>query len=286
MREYGDLAAARRRAGGDRHRAARRTRLARMARVARAGRSLRAPRAPRAARLQPSPFSSRSRSASAPTRRSSASSTRCSSARCRSRSPTGSCTSGRRFESKVDARSEASYPDYLDWRARNQRLLRPRRLPRRRLRVRRRAAADARRRRARRPTSSTCSACTPSSAARSSPGEDAVGAPSVALLTYGFWQRAVRRRLEPSSARRSCSTAPRRRSSACCRRTSSSRARGPPSSGCRSIAAQRDARTQRGNHWLNIVARLKPGVSHASVGRPLGNHARPGARVSAIECGT
>ena len=67
----------------------------------------------------PSPCCSRSRSASAPTPRSSASSTRCCFGRCRSRSPTGSCTSGRRSSRTSTLGRRRRIPDYLDWRARN-----------------------------------------------------------------------------------------------------------------------------------------------------------------------
>ena len=53
-------------------------------------------------------------------RRSSALSMRCSSSHCHSRSQIDSFISGRVYQSQGrQSRSEASYPDYLDWRARN-----------------------------------------------------------------------------------------------------------------------------------------------------------------------
>jgi predicted permease len=164
------------------------------------------------------------------------------------------------FESKVDRRSEASYPDYLDWRARNH------------------SFSDL----AgywgsgflfgvTQPTLVVGGSTTanffdvlgvrPILGRGFAPGEDEPGAPRVALVTYGFWLRqlaadtaAVGRPITlngspttvigvlPSSFRFD--------------RLGNAELWTP-------IDVSRDFKSHRDNHWLNVVGRLKDGVTQS-----------------------
>ena len=130
------------------------------------------------------------------------------------------------YQSNVDNRSEASYPDYLDWRARNRSFTDLGGLPRRRRSC---SAAD-------HPQIVSAPRKTTANffdvlgvhavvGRTFAAGEDAVGVPRRVRAQLRVLAAQVRRRSLASSVARSCSTAPRRRSSACCRRTFSSRAR-------------------------------------------------------------
>lgn len=99
------------------------------------------------------------------------------------------------------------------------------------------------------------------------PGEDAVGAPKVALLSYGFWQRQyngdraiVGRTIVLNGAPATIiGVLPRSFTFA---RQSAADVWTPIDRG----AAQRE---QRGNHWLNVVARLAPTATMTTASRDL-----------------
>jgi putative ABC transport system permease protein len=166
-----------------------------------------------------------------------------------------------RYQSNVDGRSEASYPDYLDWRARN------------------RTFADLAGYQGGGfilggPTPQLVNAAKstanffdvlgvrPILGRTFTAGEDAPGAPRVALLTYGFWQRQfagdrgiVGRQITLDGAPATViGVLPREFAFA---RQSAAELWTP-------IDRSQSARTVRGNHWLNIVARLKPGATVAA----------------------
>ena len=162
------------------------------------------------------------------------------------------------FQSKVDNRSEASYPDYLDWRARNHSFTdlagyhgagfvfgteHPQIV------------------RAAKTTANFFDVLGVHAAIGRTfaPGEDAVGAPRRVLLGYGFWERSFAgdRSVIGRTITLDGTTAtvigvlPKEFQFA--------------RLGDASIWAPIDrldrSRQQRGNHWLNIVARLKDGAT-------------------------
>jgi predicted permease len=165
------------------------------------------------------------------------------------------------FESRVDARSEASYPDYLDWRARNHvfadlagyqgggYIL---------------GGATPQMVGAARVTANFFNVLgvRPLLGRTFAPGEDAPGAPRVVLLTYGLWQRQfagdrgiVGRSIvldgTPSTV---IGVLPKEFAFA---RQAAAELWAP-------IDRTQRAREIRGNHWLNVVARLKPGATVAA----------------------
>ncbi len=99
------------------------------------------------------------------------------------------------------------------------------------------------------------------------PGEDAVGAPKVAMLSYGFWQRQYngdrailgRTIVLNGTPATVIGVLPERFTFA---RQSAADVWTPIDRG----APQRE---QRGNHWLNVVARLAPSATIASASRDL-----------------
>jgi predicted permease len=164
------------------------------------------------------------------------------------------------FESRVASRSEASYPDYLDFRARaksftdlagyqgSTNVL---------------GVAEPATIRTATVTANFFSVLgvVPVLGRSFLPGEDAVGAPRIALLTYGTWQRrfagdraivgksitldgvpAMVIGVLPESFRFA--------------RASDAELWTP-------IARPQTTRDNRGNHWLNVVARLRPGITRA-----------------------
>jgi predicted permease len=165
------------------------------------------------------------------------------------------------YESKVENRSEASYPDYLDWRARN------------------RVFSELG---GYQGGGFILGGATPQlvGAAKStanffdvlgvkpllgrtfSSGEDAPGAPRVVLLTFGFWQRqfagdrgVIGRQITLDGAPATViGVLPKEFAFA---RQSAAEIWVP-------IDRTQSAREVRGNHWLNIVARLRPGVTVAA----------------------
>ncbi|HEY4129978.1 MAG TPA: ABC transporter permease [Gemmatimonadaceae bacterium] len=165
------------------------------------------------------------------------------------------------FRSNVENRSEASYPDYLDWRVRNH------------------SFADLGGYHGggflvggTQPFMVTGAKSTANFfdllgvhavvGRTFLPGEDAVGAPRVALLTYGLWTRqyagdravvgrAITLDGNPATV---VGVLP----------SDFSFARQATAEIWTPIDRGDDARRGRGNHWLNIVARLKPGATLAS----------------------
>ncbi len=165
------------------------------------------------------------------------------------------------FKSNVDNRSEASYPDYLDWGARNHSF----------------AALGGYH-----GSGFLVGGAQPFmvTGAKSTAnffnvlgvhaivgrtfqqGEDAVGAPRVALLTYGLWMRqyagdrgVVGRAITLDGTPATIiGVLP---SDFTFARQSTAEIWAP-------IDRGEDSRRQRGNHWLNIVARLKPGATLAT----------------------
>ena len=166
-----------------------------------------------------------------------------------------------RYKSNVDGRSEASYPDYLDWRTRN------------------RTFADLA---GYHGGSFILGGATPQllAAARTTAnffdvlgvkpilgrsfaaGEDAPGVPRVVLLTYGFWQRqfagdrsVVGKTITLDGARATIvGVLPKEFAFA---RQAAAEVWTP-------IDRTQQQRDVRGNHWLNVVARLKPGATLAT----------------------
>ena len=162
------------------------------------------------------------------------------------------------FESKVDSRSEASFPDYLDWRARNH------------------SFADMggyhgsgfvfgvehpQIVRAAKTTANFFDVLgVHASIGRTfAPGEDAVGAPRRVLLGYGFWQRSFagdrtvigRTIMLDGSSATVIGVLP----------SDFQFARLGDVSIWAPIDRPEESRQRRGMHWLNIVARLKDGVT-------------------------
>ena len=170
------------------------------------------------------------------------------------------------YQSNVDNRSEASYPDYLDWRVRN------------------RAFADLG---GYHGSGFVFGSDHPAviSAAKSTAnffdvlgvhaalgrtfaaGEDAPGAPRVALLSYEFWQSAFGGQasaigrtitLDGASAR-VIGVLPQ----------AFQFARVGNASLWTPLDRSAQARTYRGNHWLNVVGRLKPGVTPGAASKDM-----------------
>ncbi|HEY4217969.1 MAG TPA: ABC transporter permease [Gemmatimonadaceae bacterium] len=170
------------------------------------------------------------------------------------------------FQSKVDQRSEASYPDYLDWRSRNhsfadlggyngaaflvggqQPML----------------VAGAR------ATANFFNVLGVHAVVGRTfvAGEDAAGAPKVTLLTYGFWMRqfggdraAVGRTISLNGSPATIvGVLPKDFQFA---RQGAAELWTPIDQSART-------RASRGNHWLNIVGRLSPGVTQTQAARDM-----------------
>src|SRR6185503_2481271 len=164
------------------------------------------------------------------------------------------------YHSAVDNRSEASYPDYLDWRARNKTFIdmagyqgggfllggaHPATI----------GGAKA--------TANFFDVLGVHAALGRNfiAGEDAVGAPKVAMLSYGFWQTRFAGSTNvvgqsivlDGTPRTIVGVLPRNFVFA---RQSAANVWIP-------IDRGQSAREQRGNHWLNVVARLEPGATVA-----------------------
>lgn len=163
-----------------------------------------------------------------------------------------------RFQTKVDNRSEASYPDYLDWRARTKSFTdlagytggsfilggeQPAMIGGARV------------------TANFFNVLGVHAAAGRTfaAGEDDVGAPTVAMISYGLWEREFARSRSAIGRTITLNGAP-------------ATIVGVVPADYRFIRQQgvdvwipldHSARTraQRGNHWLNIVGRLAPGVT-------------------------
>ncbi len=170
------------------------------------------------------------------------------------------------FESNVGNRSEASYPDYLDWRARNKVFADlggyhggsflvggPQPM----------TVGGAR------ATANFFDALGVHALVGRTfaPGEDAVGAPRVVLLSYGFWQRQF-------------SADPRAIGSSITINGGPATVVGVLPANFRfarqggaeiwvPIDRPQRTREQRGNHWLNVVGRLKPGATIESASADL-----------------
>jgi putative ABC transport system permease protein len=162
------------------------------------------------------------------------------------------------YDSKVDGKSEASYPDYLDWRRRNKVfadlagyhgggfLL---------------GGAQPAQVGGGKVTTNFFDVLGvhPIVGRTFAPGEDAVGAPVVVLLSYGFWQRqfagdrgVVGKTLTLNGANATVvGVLPETFTFA---RVGAAEIWAP-------LDRPQSMRDRRGSHWLNIVARLKPGVS-------------------------
>jgi putative ABC transport system permease protein len=180
------------------------------------------------------------------------------------------------YHSSVDSRSEASYPDYLDWRARTKTLSelagyqgggflfggsQPATIT---------------------GAKSTANffdvlGVRPIVGRTFAPGEDDVGAAKVVLLSYGFWQRqfggdraVVGRSVTLDGAAATIiGVLP----------ESFRFARQGGAEIWVPIDRGKIAREQRGNHWLNIVARLQPGVTAAAAARDMTSIMRDLAKI-------
>ncbi|MDB4878104.1 MAG: permease [Gemmatimonadetes bacterium] len=180
------------------------------------------------------------------------------------------------FHSNVDNRSEASYPDYLDWRARSKTFTdlagyhgggflfggsQP-------------ATVSG--------AKSTANffdvlGVRPLVGRTFSAGEDAIGAPKVVLLSYGFWQRqfggdraVVGRAVTlDGTAATIIGVLP----------ESFQFARQGGAQIWVPIDRGKVQREQRGNHWLNVVARLKPNATAATAAQDLSAIMRDLAKV-------
>jgi putative ABC transport system permease protein len=170
------------------------------------------------------------------------------------------------FQSKVDNRSEASFPDYLDWRARNK------------------AFSDIA---GYQGSGFLLGGAQPMTVGAGkttanffdvlgvramigrtfAPGEDAPGAARVAVLTYGFWQQqfagdpaVVGRQITLDGAQATViGVLP---ESFIFGRLGGAQVWAP-------IDRSAQYRTNRGNHWLNVVARYKPGVTQATAAQDM-----------------
>ncbi|HEY4306897.1 MAG TPA: ABC transporter permease [Gemmatimonadaceae bacterium] len=165
------------------------------------------------------------------------------------------------YDSKVDLRSEASYPDYVDWRARN------------------RVFADLG---GYHGSGVILDGATPQlvGATRTTANffdvlgvkatlgrtfnreEDAVGAARVALLSYGFWMRQFAGNRDVIGKAITLDGAPATVIGVLPKDFTFARQAGAEL--WMPIDRGQRAREQRGNHWLNVVARLKPGTTVAA----------------------
>ncbi len=168
------------------------------------------------------------------------------------------------YQSKVDQRSEASFPDYLDWRARNKVFsdlagyhgggflfggAQPATIGGGKVTANFFDVLGVR----------------PIVGRTFVAGEDAVGAPRVVLLTYGFWQREFGGDRTVVGRAIALDGAP-----ATVVGVLPESFRFSPIGGAQIIVPidrNKSGRENRGNHWLNIVARLRDGVSVAAAGQ-------------------
>jgi predicted permease len=170
------------------------------------------------------------------------------------------------FESKVDNRSEASYPDYLDWRARTHSFA---------------TLAGYHGGDALLGGSQPMSIESAKATANFfdvlgvsaelgrtfAPGEDEPGAPVVVLLTHGLWQRQFAG--DPAVIGRTISLNGAAATVIGVLPSSFTFAREGAAELWVPIDRSRATREQRGNHWLNVVGRLKPGVTIAAAQQDL-----------------
>ncbi len=179
------------------------------------------------------------------------------------------------YRSNVEGRSEASYPDYLDWRARN------------------RAFADMA---GYQGGGFILGGATPQlvGAAKATanffdvlgvkpllgrtfaPAEDAPGAARVVLLTFGFWQRQFAGDKGVIGKRITLDGAPATVIGVLPKEFAFARQAGAEV--WTPIDRSQSARDARGNHWLNIVARLRPGTTLAAASSDLSSIMRNLAR--------
>jgi putative ABC transport system permease protein len=167
------------------------------------------------------------------------------------------------FESKVDQRSEASYPDYLDWRARTKTLAelggyhgagfvygraQPITVPG--------AKVTA--------NFMDVLGVHPILGRNFAAGEDAVGAPHVAMLTYGFWERELGSNPEIIGKSIMLDGAPYHvvgvlpKGFQLAGRTAGAQIITP-------VDRNEQSREQRGSHWINIIARIRDGATMENV---------------------
>lgn len=179
------------------------------------------------------------------------------------------------YDSRVDQRSEASFPDYLDWRARN------------------RVFTDLA---GYQGSGVVLGGATPQivGAARTTANffdvlgvkafigrtfvrdEDAVGAPRVVVLSFGFWTRQFAGDRGIVGKTIQLDGAPATVIGVLPKDFAFARQAGADI--WATIDRTERARQQRGNHWLNIVARLKPGITVAVAGADLSTIMRDLAR--------
>ncbi len=162
------------------------------------------------------------------------------------------------FQSKVDSRSEASYPDYLDWRARN------------------RVFSDMAGYQgsgfllgAESPVTVTGGKVTSNFfdvlgvhaivGRTFGPGDDAVGAPRLAVISYGLWERQYGR--DPRVVGRAVTIDGGPATIVGVLPADFQFTRIGNAELWATIDRGQDMRERRGAHWLNVVARLKPGVT-------------------------
>jgi predicted permease len=170
------------------------------------------------------------------------------------------------YDSRVDGRSEASYPDYIDWRQRNKVfadlagyhgggfLL---------------GGAQPAQVGGGKVTTNFFDVLgvRPMIGRSFAPGEDAVGAPVVVLLSYGFWQRqfagdrnVVGKILTLNGANATViGVLPESFTFA---RVGAAEVWAP-------LDRPQAMRERRGSHWLNVIARLKPGLSHTAASQDM-----------------
>ena len=179
------------------------------------------------------------------------------------------------YHSNVDSRSEASYPDYLDWRARNHSFAdmggyhgsgvlfgadHPSPVP------------------AARSTANFFDVLGVHAALGRTfaPGEDAPDAPQVVLITHGFWER--RFALDSTVVGRTISLDGRPATVIGVLPESFQFAREGQAELWLPINRSVHAREQRGNHWLNVVARLRDGTTVDAAARDMSGIMRDLAR--------
>jgi putative ABC transport system permease protein len=162
------------------------------------------------------------------------------------------------YESNVDNRSEASYPDYLDWRARNTAFVdlagytgagfllggsQPMTLP----------GANV--------TANFFDVLGvhPEIGRAFARGEDDVGAPRVVMISYGFWQRHFGSSRDVAGRTLMLDGAPATVVGVLPERFSFARHGGADI--WAPLDRSANMRANRGNHWLNVIGRLKSGVT-------------------------